>query len=106
MAGGDAAGYSGFHDKVDSRYWENIGNALLLSIFSAGIQLSQPQATAGENINSQQIIAASIGQQLGELGAEYARKGLNTAPTLEIRPGYRFNIVVTKDIILSPLGMQ
>ena len=39
---------------------------------------------------------------MGQLGAEYARKGLNVAPTLEIRPGYRFTIMVTKDMIIPP----
>jgi type IV secretory pathway VirB10-like protein len=28
-------------------------------------------------------------------------KNLNIAPTLEIRPGYRFNVIVTKDMTFS-----
>jgi type IV secretion system protein VirB10 len=28
-------------------------------------------------------------------------KNLNIAPTLEIRPGFRFNVVVTKDLIFT-----
>jgi type IV secretory pathway VirB10-like protein len=102
MPGADAGGYAGFEDQVNNHYWKVFGNALLLSIFSAGIQLSQPQAQSGQNYNSQQIIAGALGQQFGELGSEMARRGLNIAPTLEIRPGFTFNVMVTKDVILKP----
>lgn len=102
MPGTDRGGYGGFTDKVDNHYTQVFGNALLLSLFSAGIQLSQPQSNNDDNYNSGQIIAASIGQQMGQLGMAMAQRGLNIAPTLEIRPGYPFNIVVTKDIILKP----
>ncbi|WGO96442.1 TrbI/VirB10 family protein (plasmid) [Pseudomonas viciae] len=102
MPGADQAGYAGFADKVNNHLGKVFTNALLLSVFSAGIQLSQPQAQNGENTNDQQVVASSIGQQMGELGSEMARRGLNIAPTIEIRPGYNFNIMVTKDMILKP----
>ncbi|WP_277594432.1 TrbI/VirB10 family protein [Pseudomonas chlororaphis] len=102
MPGADQAGYAGFADQVNNHLGKVFTNALLLSVFSAGIQLSQPQAQNGENTNNQQVVASSIGQQMGELGSEMARRGLNIAPTIEIRPGYNFNIMVTKDMILKP----
>ncbi|AWK88613.1 TrbI/VirB10 family protein [Azospirillum thermophilum] len=104
MPGADQSGYAGFSDQVNNHYFRTFGNALLLSIFSAGVQLSQPQQRGDSRggYDAQQIIAGSLGQQMGQLGAEYARKGLNVAPTLEIRPGYRFNIMVTKDMIIPP----
>jgi type IV secretion system protein VirB10 len=79
------------------------GNAILLSAFSAGIQLSQGNGnnqTSG--LNATQTIAASTGQQLGQLGQEIVRRNLQIQPTLEIRPGYRFTVTVTKDLILKP----
>jgi len=75
---------------------------LLISIAGAGVQLSQPQAVNGQNYNSQQIAAAALGQQFGELGQEYARAGLSIPNTLEIRPGYRFVVMVNKDMQLRP----
>ncbi|WP_120295139.1 TrbI/VirB10 family protein [Paraburkholderia sp. BL23I1N1] len=66
---------------------------------SCRCQLSQPQATNGENYSSQQIVASSLGLQLGQLGMQLAQRGLDIQPTLEIRPGYRFNIMVTKDVV-------
>ena len=56
----------------------------------------------GQNYNSQQIAAAALGQQFGELGQEYARVGLSIPNTLEIRPGYRFVVMVNKDMRMRP----
>ena len=56
----------------------------------------------GQNYNSQQIAAAALGQQFGELGQEYARAGLSIPNTLEIRPGYSFAVMVNKDMNMRP----
>jgi type IV secretion system protein VirB10 len=102
MPGADEGGYAGFHDQVNTHLWAKLGNALLISIAAAGVQLSQPQAVNGQNYNSQQIACAALGQQFAELGQEYARAGLAIRNTLEIRPGYRFVVMVNKDIVLRP----
>ncbi|MFI3187156.1 MAG: TrbI/VirB10 family protein, partial [Methylococcaceae bacterium] len=36
-----------------------------------------------------------------QVTAQMIAKNLNIAPTLEIRPGYRFNVIVTKDMTFS-----
>lgn len=102
MPGADESGYAGFHDKVNNHYWKIFGNGLMLSLFSAGVQLSQPQKNTGDGYDSQQIIAAELGRQMGQLGMEMTRRNMDIQPTLEIRPGYRFNVMVTKDIVLPP----
>jgi type IV secretion system protein VirB10 len=102
MPGADEGGYAGFHDQVNTHLWAKLGNAVLISIAAAGVQLSQPQAVNGRNYNSQQIAAGALGQQFGELGQEYARAGLAIPNTLEIRPGYRFVVMVNKDMVLRP----
>lgn len=103
MPGADQSGYAGFSDKVNNHYWRIFGNAFMLSLFSAGIQLSQNNNNNQSNgYDSQQILAAEIGRQLGQLGMEMARRNLDIQPTLEIRPGYRFVVMVTKDMVLPP----
>ena len=102
MSGADQSGYAGFHDRVNTHLWEKLGNAALISIAAAGVQLAQGSGQNTNGYNSQQIAAAAIGQQFGELGQEYARAGLSIPNTLEIRPGYRFNVMVNKDIHLRP----
>jgi type IV secretion system protein VirB10 len=46
-------------------------------------------------------MSAALGQQLGQVTAQLIAKNLNIAPTLEIRPGYRFNVIVVKDMAFS-----
>lgn len=100
FAGTDQAGYAGFADKVNTHMARVFSDALLMSLFSAGIQLSQPQASNGQNINSSQIIAGSLGQQLGETGMQIVQRDINIQPTITVRPGYHFQVMVTRDMIL------
>ncbi|MBV8401898.1 MAG: hypothetical protein JOZ17_24730 [Acetobacteraceae bacterium] len=105
MEGADEGGYAGFHDRVNRHRLDKFENAFLLSIAAAGAQLSQPQPVNGFGASSYspgQIAAGALGQQFSQLGAEYARAGLAIPNTLEIRPGYRFTIMVNKDIHLRP----
>lgn len=53
MPGTDMGGYAGFNDKVDNHYVRIFGSGLLLSVFSAGIQL----AAAGEQWRELQQLA-------------------------------------------------
>jgi len=102
MPGADVSGYAGFQDKINNHYWRIFGNAFMLSLFSAGIQLSQPDPQPGFYHDNSQVLAAEIGQQLGRLGSQIAQRNLSIQPTLEVRPGYQFTIMVTKDMILPP----
>ena len=102
MPAADQAGFAGLHDQVDTHLWEKFSNALILAVGSAGIQLSQGTGQSTNGYNAQQIGAAAIGQQFGELGQEYARAGLAIPNTLRIRNGYNFVVQVTKDMVLRP----
>jgi type IV secretion system protein VirB10 len=101
MPGTDALGAQGLQDEVNNHYLRIFGGALLLSVISAGVQLSQiPEfgqdfrgPTAGN------VLGAAVGQQLGSTSAEFLRRGMSVAPTLEVRPGYPFTVMVTQDVI-------
>ncbi|RAX56587.1 hypothetical protein CCZ01_09055 [Helicobacter monodelphidis] len=104
MAGHDSGGVVGFEDQVNNHYFKIFSNAILMSAITAGVTVA---ADKGENpyketINDK-VIAAAVAQ-LGQVGIELIRKNMNIAPTLEIRSGYRFNVFVTKDIILEPIN--
>lgn len=101
MPGADQGGYSGFSDQVNNHYLKIFGGALMLSLVGAGYQISQPEG-GGEYPNRQEIIAAQIGQQLAQVSGELIRRNMQIQPTIEIRPGYRFNVMVNKDMILEP----
>ncbi|HHI9451599.1 TPA: TrbI/VirB10 family protein, partial [Legionella anisa] len=98
MPGADSAGYGGFRDQVQNHYARIYGSALLMSGIVAGIAYSQNTnqtnqfgygpPTAGS------VMSQALGQQLGEVTSQLVAKNLNVAPTIQIRPGYRFNIMV------------
>ncbi|HAT1844351.1 TrbI/VirB10 family protein [Legionella pneumophila] len=102
MPGADSAGYAGFRDEVNHHYARIYGSALLMSGIIAGITYSQntnqsnqfgyAQPTAGS------VMSQALGQQLGEVTSQLVSKNLNVSPTINVRPGYRFNIIVVKDL--------
>jgi type IV secretion system protein TrbI len=100
MSGTDQEGTSGFADRVNNHYGRIFGWALLTSVLSAGAQLSQPQQTSIlATPGSGQVAAAAVGQQMAQLGSDIARRNLQVQPTIEIRKGYRLNVMVNKDVV-------
>ncbi|OAI17142.1 conjugal transfer protein TrbI [Methylomonas lenta] len=104
MPGADSAGYAGFTDQVNHHFVRIFGSALLMSAITAGITYNQQQnqqngVYTAPNANS--ALSNALGQQLGRVTSQMIAKNMNIAPTLEIRPGYRFNIIVTKDLTLT-----
>ncbi len=103
MPGADSAGYAGFHDKVNNHYLRTFGSALLMSAIIAGASYSQRNET-NNNGNTQSasgILSQSLGQELGSTMAEMMSRNLSISPTLEIRPGFRFNVMAVKDLTFT-----
>ncbi len=105
MPGTDAEGEAGFNDKTNNHFVRLFGSALLMSAITAGVTWSQDH-NQNNNGNSNRVSASdalseALGQELGLTMSEMIRKNLNIAPTLKIRPGYRFNILVVKDVVLT-----
>ncbi|WP_425327712.1 TrbI/VirB10 family protein [Pseudomonas nitroreducens] len=105
MPGADSAGYSGLNDQVNNHYLRIFGSAFLMSGIVAGISLSQDNSNGssgnGDRVTASSAMSEALGQQLGQVTAQMIAKNLNIAPTIEIRPGYRFNVMVTKDMTFS-----
>jgi len=99
MPGADLTGMAGLHDKVDHHYARLFGSALLFSLFGASGQLSQPKNNSSQP-STQQILYAAIGQQLSQTAMQLMEKNMNIQPTLKIRPGMRFNVLLTRDMVL------
>ena len=105
MPGADSAGFAGFHDDVNNHYIRLFAGAFLMSGVTAGIALSQDRdrgaGVFGSRPTASSALSEALGQQLGQVTAQLISRNLSIAPTLEIRPGYRFNVVVTKDMTFS-----
>ena len=103
MPGTGPEGMAGFHAEVDNHYLRTFGSALLLSIISAGAQLSQERQFDRDfdgRRDASSVASAALGQELGRTSSEVIRRNLRVPPTLSQDPGYPFNIMVTKDLIL------
>jgi type IV secretion system protein VirB10 len=104
MPGSDGAGYAGLKDKTNNHYFRIFGSALLMSAVTAGVTLSQgddDDDDSDDGSRASDALSQALGQQLGQVTVQMISKNLNIAPTLEIRPGFRFNVIVTKDMIFS-----
>ncbi|CQR44935.1 Conjugation TrbI family protein [Thiomonas sp. CB3] len=107
MEGTDGKGQAGFHDQVDNHYFRVFGSAILMSLLGVGAQLSQPQNSGALNTPSaSQQAAAGLAQQLNNVGTNLLNRNLNIQPTLVIRPGYAFNVLVNRTMILPPYPGQ
>ncbi len=103
MPGTDGLGRAGFHDQVDNHYRRIFGSALLISMLGATTQLSQPQNAGALNTPSEgQQAAANLANEMDSVGANLLNKNLGIQPTLTIRPGYLFNVLVTRTLVLPP----
>ncbi len=102
MPGADSAGYSGFNDMVDNHYIKIFGGAFLMSGITAAVELSNDSGSKSDDDDDNQrisdVLRQSLARQIGEVSAKLIEKNMNISPTVKIRPGYRFNIIVTKDI--------
>ena len=107
MPGADGAGYAGFNDQVDNHYLRIFGSALLMSAVIAGVSYSQQNlnnnngSVYGQQQTASGALSQAVGQQFGTVIAQMVSKNMNIAPTLEIRPGFRFNVMVIKDLTFN-----
>lgn len=105
MAGVDQAGYAGFKDKVDNHFDRVFGTAILLSLIGAGTEALD--SSGNQSILNQDSLSDSARQsfarEFGRTASRVIDRNLDIQPTLTIRPGYRLNVIVEKDIILTPI---
>ena len=100
MAGTDAEGYGGFKDKVDNHYFKTFGSAILLAIIGTGMDMAIPQSsTLATQDTASDAARRNFAETFGRVAERTINKNLDVQPTLEIRPGYRFNILVDQDIV-------
>jgi type IV secretion system protein VirB10 len=98
MPGVDLTGQAGFSDKVNNHFSTLLKGVVLTSITGAGSAI----VTNDENNDYESEAAKAAGIAIINVGNNFAEKALGRQPTIEIRAGYRFNIMVNSDMILTP----
>ena len=97
--GTDGAGFAGLQDRVN-QHWGNLLKAAAVSTFlGVGAELgadSEGDLTRALRRGSQDTI--------NQTGQQIVRRQLNVPPTLTIRPGHPLRVVLTRDLMLEPMG--
>lgn len=100
MAGTDSEGHGGFNDQVDNHYFKVFGSAILIAAIGAGIDMSAPAGSPyGYRQTPTDAARNSFAETFGRVAEQTISKNLNVQPTLEIRPGYVFNVLVDQDMV-------
>lgn len=103
MPGADMGGMAGFNDQVNNHYLRIFGSAVMMSLVSGGMAYAMDgmnDSTETDNgTRMSDEMTSALAAQLGQTATTLLQRNLSIKPTLEIRPGYRFNIVVTKDVV-------
>ena len=102
MEGVNGQGQAGLRDLVHNHYLRTFGSAILMSALGVAAQLSQPQSSSVlQTQNAGQTAAGAAADSINQVAAQLLERNLNVAPTLIIRPGFTFNVMVNKTMILS-----
>ena len=99
MVGTDKTGATGLQDGVDYHISSVVGAVLLSSIIGAGANLATDSSADGSFVDD---LGDAAAQQAASVGSEIVSRQLDVQPTITIRPGFKLNILVNKDIILEP----
>ena len=106
MQGVDLLGNAGLKGKTNNHFWKLMRSVLLssaINMASGSLESLDVNIEAGSrsrvNIGTG---ASDAAQNIRSIGEGMVEKDLNRQPTIEIKRGKKFNIFVSKDIILSP----
>lgn len=115
--GTDAQGVSGFEDEVNNHWGQVIGSAVLAAVFNIPAIVATNQmnssvtcpvgqtCTASGSSLAKASALQSLGETSSQVGSQIIQRSLNLQPTIIIRAGYQFSVLVTKDIVLPPYQM-
>ncbi|EFY06961.1 TrbI/VirB10 family protein [Succinatimonas hippei] len=102
MPGSGPDGYSGFEADVDNHWLKLISYSVFLGGITTAVTLSTDTGYDSDGkITPQAALSQSMGEILGRTMSQVIERHLNLSPTLKVKPGFRFNLTVTKDIEFS-----
>lgn len=95
----DNQGYTGVKDKVRSHYARVVWTAILGGLATAGVSAAGSDNGDSDYANEAR---ASAADNISGIVDKMVDKNLNVQPTIIVRPGFKFNIMIDKDLILKP----
>ena len=102
MSGTDAQGYGGFSDKVNNHYLKTFGSAVLIALIGTGIDIAIPESsTLAIQDTASDATRRNFAETFGRVADRTIQRNMDVQPTLEIRPGYKFNVLVDQDLVFT-----
>jgi type IV secretory pathway VirB10-like protein len=98
MQATDPEGYVGLADRVDHHWRGLMGASLISTLLGAGSQLGVGSSDSAWV----QALHMGAAQSTNQVGQQIVGKTLGVAPSVTIRPGFEFRVLVTKDLNLEP----
>lgn len=103
MAGVDSQGNGGLRDKVNNHFWRTFGSAVLVAAIGTGVDMALPESRTNafgvSQSHPEDAARRNFAETFGRVADKTIDRNLNVQPTLEIRPGYNFNVLVDQDIV-------
>jgi type IV secretion system protein VirB10 len=102
MLGIDPSGYSGFRGRVDNHYMELFIAAVVTSGFNLSYALVADDSGSvygSDNNSTSNKVKDAVGEAIAAIGAKIAEREAARQPTIRIKPGYRFSVMINKDIV-------
>ena len=97
--GADAAGFAGLQDRVNQHWGNMLKAAALSTLLGVGAELG---ADGDDDLT--RALRRGTQDTINQTGQQIVRRQLNVQPTLTIRPGHPLRVVITRDLVLEPLG--
>lgn len=106
IQGADLMGQAGFKGKVNNHFLKLLRSVLLSSAITAATsRLDNVNVNVDTGSKSRVSIgtgASAASEKIQSIGEKLVEKDLNRQPTIYVKKGYKFNIIVNKDIVLVP----
>ena len=102
MQGADAAGQAGVPGDVDNHFWKMFGSSMLVAGIASIFEPSQSGTTNNYYVSGAGGTTSAAGQVLVDVSRSILGRNARIPPTVTVKQGERFNIVVQQDMGLSP----
>ncbi len=102
MQGVDLTGQAGITGDVNNHFATLLKGVILSSFLGSVGTINSTEKFGSDDWRTSAMQGA--GEQIVSIGDRFAERALSRQPTITIRPGERFNIMVHSDLILEPYG--
>lgn len=96
-AGVDLEGQSGLHDRVNHHIFRMLGSTMMVSLLNAAGEVKASEMSSAQ-VPWQSALTASMGEELKGASGNWLSSHSQVSPTITIRAGALFNVLLAHDV--------